>query len=85
MNVVLVVPCMPFMPAMVVPPLAMLSGGFPGIVLGLPLLVVASLVFAATHHEAPAAIVRATLQWMAWLGGILGGVLVVVTILGWFA
>lgn len=66
-------------------PLAQLPGGFPGILLGLPLVVVASLVFAATHHEAPAAIARATLQWIAWLGGILGGVLVVVTLLGWLA
>lgn len=66
-------------------PLAVLPGGFPGIVLGLPLLLVASIVFAATHHEAPAAIVRGTLQWLVWLGGILGAVLIVVTLLGWFA
>lgn len=66
-------------------PLALLPGGFPGIVLGLPLLVVASIVFAATHHESPAAILRAALQWIGWLGGILGAVLIVVSVLGWFA
>jgi len=66
-------------------PLAFLPGGFPGMLLGLPLLMVASIVFAATHHESPAAILRATLQWMWWLGGILGGVLVVVAVLGWLA
>lgn len=72
-------------PAALLLPLAVLPGGFPGIVLGLPLLVAASIVFAATHHEAPPAIVRGTLQWLVWLGGILGAVLVVVTVLGWFA
>lgn len=66
-------------------PTAMLPGGFPGVLLGLPLLIVASLVFAATHHESPAAIGRATVQWIVWLGGILGAVLVVVTLLGWLA
>jgi uncharacterized membrane protein YdcZ (DUF606 family) len=55
------------------------------VVLGLPLLIVASLVFAATHHEAPEAIARATIHWIVWLGGILGAVLVFVTVLGWFA
>ena len=67
------------------PLLALLPGGFPGVVLGLPLLIVASLVFAATHHEAPEAIARATIHWIVWLGGILGAVLVFVTVLGWFA
>jgi len=69
----------------IIVPLAALPGGFPGVALGVPLLLAASLVFAATHHESPAAIGRATLQWIAWLGGILGGVLVVVTVLGWFS
>lgn len=57
----------------------------PGIVLGLPLLVVASLVFAATRHEDPAVIRRVAVQWLGWLGGILGAVLVAVLLLAWFA
>ena len=67
------------------PLLAMLPGGFPGVVLGLPLLIVASLVFAATHHEAPEAIARATIHWIVWLGGILGVVLALVLLLGYFS
>jgi len=43
---------------------------------------VASLVFAATHHEDPAAIGIATVHWTVWLGGILGLVLAVVLLLG---
>lgn len=54
----------------------------PGIAFGLPLVLVAAVVFAATHHEDPAAIRRATLEWLGWLGGILGGVLVVVWLIG---
>ena len=57
----------------------------PGLVYGLPLVVVAAIVFAATHHEDPAAIRRATLEWIGWLGGILGGVLVAVWLVGWLA
>jgi hypothetical protein len=57
----------------------------PGLVYGLPLVVVAAVVFAATHHEDPAAIRRATLEWIGWLGGILGGVLVAVWLVGWLA
>ena len=57
----------------------------PGLALGLPLIVVASLVFAATRHEDPAAIRRVTLQWILWLGGVLGGVLVAVRLLAWLA
>ncbi len=53
----------------------------PGLLLGLPLLVAASLVFAATRHEDPAAIKRGALQWLGWLGAVLGGVLVAVLIL----
>lgn len=55
----------------------------PGILFGLPLVAVASLVFAATRHEDPAAIRRAALQWAGWLCGILGAVLAAVIVLGW--
>lgn len=65
------------------PLLAALSERVPGIFIGVPLLAVAAFVFAATHHEHPAAIGRTTLEWLGWLGGILGGVLVAVMILGW--
>jgi hypothetical protein len=57
----------------------------PGVLLGLPLLVAASVVFAATRHEDPATIRRVTLQWLGWLGGVLGAVLVGVMILAWLA
>ena len=57
----------------------------PGIAYGLPLVLVAAIVFAATHHEDPAAIRRATLEWIGWLGGILGGVLVAVWLVSWLA
>lgn len=57
----------------------------PGLLLGLPLLVAASLVFAATRHEDPAVIRRVTLGWLGWLCGVLGGVLAVVVILAWLA
>ena len=57
----------------------------PSLLLGLPLIVLASLVFAATRHEHPAAIRRATLEWIAWLGGVLGLVLAAVAVLGWLA
>lgn len=50
----------------------------PGLAFGLPLVLAAAVVFAATHHESPAAILRATLEWIGWLVGILGGVLVAV-------
>ncbi|MFZ4732975.1 MAG: hypothetical protein ACOYK7_10615 [Pirellulales bacterium] len=62
---------------------AMWLGGLPGIFVGLPLLVVASIVFAATHHEQPVAILRATVHWIGWLGGILGAVLAAVLLVGW--
>jgi hypothetical protein len=45
----------------------------------------ASLIFAATHHEDPAEIRFATIHWAVWLGGILGLVLAAVLLLGWFA
>ncbi|MFM7245620.1 MAG: hypothetical protein ACKO40_15805 [Planctomycetaceae bacterium] len=57
----------------------------PGLVFGLPLALVAAIVFAATHHEDPAAIRRATLEWIGWLFGILGGVLVAVWLVSWLA
>ena len=57
----------------------------PGIFFGLPLVALASLVFAATHHEDPAAIRLATIHWTVWLGGILGMVLAGVLVLGLFS
>lgn len=57
----------------------------PGIFFGLPLVALASLIFAATHHEDPAEIRFATVHWAVWLGGILGLVLAAVLLLGWFA
>jgi type III secretory pathway component EscT len=54
----------------------------PGIAFGLPLLIAASAVFAATHHEQPDAIRTAMLQWLVWLGVILGVVLGIVLVIG---
>jgi hypothetical protein len=65
------------------PLLASLAGRVPGIFFGLPLVALASLIFAATHHEDPAAIRLATVHWAVWLGGMLGVVLAVVLLLGW--
>jgi uncharacterized membrane protein YdcZ (DUF606 family) len=65
-----------------VPLLGMFVDRVPGIFFGLPLLALASLIFAATHHEDPASIGLATVHWTVWLGGILGAVLVVVLLLG---
>ncbi|MFM8380080.1 MAG: hypothetical protein ACKOB1_12240 [Planctomycetia bacterium] len=65
--------------------LASLADRVPGIFFGLPLVALASLVFAATHHEDPAEIRFATVHWAVWLGGILGLVLAAVLLLGWFA
>ena len=62
-----------------------LADSVPGIFFGLPLVALASLVFAATHHEDPAEIRFATVHWAVWLGGILGLVLAAVLLLGWFA
>ena len=62
-----------------------LVGRLPSLLLGLPLIVLASLVVAATRHEDPAAIRRATLEWIAWLGGVLGLVLAAVAVLAWLA
>jgi uncharacterized membrane protein YdcZ (DUF606 family) len=60
--------------------IAALGDHLPGLVFGLPLIVLASIVFAATHHEQPAAIRRGILEWLAWLGGTLGVVLLVVAV-----
>lgn len=65
--------------------LASLADRVPGIFFGLPLVALASLVFAATHHEDPAEIRFATIHWAVWLGGILGLALAAVLLLGWFA
>jgi hypothetical protein len=65
------------------PLLASLAGRVPGIFFGLPLVALASLIFAATHHEDPAAIRLAAVHWTVWLGGMLGIVLAVVLLLGW--
>lgn len=54
----------------------------PGLAFGVPLLIAASFVFAATHHEDPEVIRGAMLQWLAWLGVILGAVLAVVLLIG---
>jgi hypothetical protein len=67
------------------PVLATIFDRIPGIAYGLPLVLVAAVVFAATHHEDPTAIKRATLEWIGWLAGILGGVLVAVWLVGWLA
>ena len=64
---------------------AQVADTVPGVFFGLPLLALASLVFAATHHEDPAAIGYAAVHWAVWLGGILGVVLAVVLLLGWLA
>lgn len=66
-------------------PVATLADRVPGFLFGLPLVALASLVFAATHHEDPAAIRVAAVHWTVWLGGILGMVLAGVLLLGWFA
>ena len=65
------------------PLLASLAGRVPGIFFGLPLVALASLIFAATHHEDPAAIRLAAVHWTVWLGGMLGLVLAAVLLLGW--
>ena len=66
-----------------VPLMASLAERVPGIFFGLPLVALASLIFAATHHEDPAEIRLATVHWTVWLGGMLGMVLAVVLLLGW--
>jgi hypothetical protein len=60
-----------------------LAIAIPGLVFGLPLILLASFVFAATHHESPERIRDATIHWVVWLVGILGIVLAIVAALGW--
>lgn len=67
------------------PLLATFADRVPGILFGLPLLALASLIFAATHHEDPATIGMATVHWTVWLGGVLGMVLALVLVLGYFS
>jgi len=67
------------------PAVASLADRVPGFFFGLPLVALASLVFAATHHEDPGAIRLAAVHWTVWIGGILGIVLACVLLLGWFA
>lgn len=71
--------------SLALPLLATFAERVPGMFFGLPLLALASLIFAATHHEDPAAIGLATVHWTVWLGGILGVVLAVVLLLGTFS
>ncbi len=76
------------LPEMILLPCALLASllqRVPGILFGLPLVALASLIFAATHHEDPAEIRFGTIHWAVWLGGILGMVLAVVLLLGWLA
>lgn len=54
----------------------------PGLFFGLPILVAASFVFAATHHEDPEDIRDAAVHWLVWLGVILGVVLAAVIAIG---
>jgi hypothetical protein len=68
--------------ACMTPLVASLAGRVPGIFFGLPLVALASLIFAATHHEDPAAIRLAAVHWTVWLGGMLGMVLAAVLLLG---
>ncbi len=74
----LVVLCLAFVPQM-----ASLVEAIPGVFFGLPLMALASFVFAATHHEDDEAIGMATLHWTVWMGGVLGLVLAIVLLLGW--
>ena len=60
---------------------ALFLENIPMLFFSLPLIAAASVVFAATHHESPPVIWRATIEWVMWLVGILGAVLVVVFIL----
>jgi hypothetical protein len=72
------VSCLAFVPQM-----ASLVEAVPGVFFGLPLMALASFVFAATHHEEEEAIGMATLHWTVWMGGVLGLVLAIVLLLGW--
>ena len=48
--------------AMTCPVIAVLADRVPGIAFGVPLILVAAVVFAATHHESPQAIGRASIE-----------------------
>jgi hypothetical protein len=72
-------------PTMALILVAAAADAVPGILLGLPLVAAASLVFAATRHEDPAAIRATALQWAGWICGILGLVLAAVLVLGWLS
>lgn len=76
---------LPIATTLAAPVFASLAGKVPGIYFGLPLVALASLIFAATHHEDPAEINYATVHWTVWLGGILGVVLALVLLLGYFS
>lgn len=64
------------------PLIASLVEAVPGVFFGLPLLALASFVFAATHHEDAEEIQLATIHWTVWMGGVLGLVLGLVLLLG---
>lgn len=64
--------------------LATLVDVVPGVFFGLPLLALASFVFAATHHEDDEAITLATIHWAVWIGGVLGLILAIVFLIGLF-
>ena len=65
--------------------LALFLENIPMLFFSLPLIAAASVVFAATHHESPPVIWRATAEWAMWLFGILGAVLLVVFIVSCLA
>lgn len=64
---------------------ALFLENIPMLFFSLPLIAAASVVFAATHHESPPVIWRATAEWAMWLFGILGAVLLVVFIVSCLA
>jgi uncharacterized membrane protein YdcZ (DUF606 family) len=71
---------------MPVPPLvATLVDHVPGLAFGVPLVLAAAVVFAGTHHESPERIRAAAIEWVGWLGGILGAVLLAVALVSWLA
>ena len=64
---------------------ALFLENIPMLFFSLPLIAAASVVFAATHHESPPVIWRATAEWAMWLFGILGAVLLAVFIVSCLA
>jgi hypothetical protein len=85
MSSIVVVAGMAPLVSSIVPLVATFADRVPGIFFGLPILALASLIFAATHHEDPAAIGMATVHWTVWLGGVLGLVLAVILLIGSFS